>query len=88
MTSPDDPLPDGVVCVVQVVRQVNDRGTEYNEVRKVKYLRTEENPLHQQATTNRPARRQLQKRCQFWPPFPKLTPRNPRSSCWTTGFQR
>ena len=44
MSSPDAPLPDGIVCAVQVVRQVNDNGTAYNEVRKVKHLRTEENP--------------------------------------------
>lgn len=52
MTSPDDPLPDGVICAVQVAKQQNDQGTAYNEVKRVKFLRVEENPFSPAALAN------------------------------------
>jgi hypothetical protein len=51
MPSPDSPIPDGIVCAVQVVRKVSETtGVLFNEVKQqIKFLRIEENPFAPEA---------------------------------------
>jgi hypothetical protein len=49
LTSPEDSLTAGIVCAVQVVLRTKDDGSQYNEVKRIEYLRREVDPFSPEA---------------------------------------